>query len=130
MNVAVCFHFLNISPLVCLEQAGAQAGNAIHALRMENASRSCGVELKSRPVTKFSSKKKTPSTISQLCTAAKRVLRDVGFTLNKVSAALVYLNGVSDCSLCFGNHDVCSPLNANVDANPVPSMLTLSSKLN
>lgn len=50
--------------------------------------------------------------------------------LNEVSAALVYLNGVSNCSLCFGNHDVCSVLNANVDANSVSSMLTLSSKSN
>lgn len=50
--------------------------------------------------------------------------------LNKVSAALVYPNGVSNCSLCFGNHDICSLLNANIDANLVSSMLTLSSKLN
>lgn len=37
---------------------------------------------------------------------------------------------VSNGNTRTGNHDVCSPLNADVDANPVPSMLTPSLKLN
>lgn len=51
-------------------------------------------------------------------------------TLNKVSAGLAHSDEVSNGNTRIGNHDICSPLNANVDANPVSSMLTLSLKLN
>lgn len=88
-------------------------------------------------VTKFSSK--TPqSTIISLHISSKRLLEAGGCSLtlaaavllNKVSAARVHSDEVSDGNKRIGNHDICSPLNADVDANPLPSMLTLSLKLN
>lgn len=51
-------------------------------------------------------------------------------TLNEVSAALVHSDEVSNGNVRIGNHDICSSLNANINANPVSSMLTLSLKLN
>lgn len=61
-------------------------------------------------------------------------LRSCGFSLrlaasvalNKVSVTPVHSDGVSNGNMRIGNHDICSPLNANVNANPVASMLTLS----
>lgn len=88
-------------------------------------------------VTKFSSKK-PQSTIISLHVSSKRLLEAGGSSLmlaaavplNEVSAARVHSDEVSNGNTRIGNHDICSLLNADVDANPVPSMLTLSLKLN
>lgn len=88
-------------------------------------------------VTKFSSKK-PQSIIISLHISSKRLLEAGGSSLmlaaavllNKVSAALVHSDEVSNGNARVGNHDICSRLNANIDANPVPSMLTPSLKLN
>lgn len=93
--------------------------------------------LKCHLVTKFSSKSprvQLPHSTSLLKEKWKQFLGNCGSSLrlagavplNQVSASLVHSDRVSNGSMCNTNHGICSLLNANLNANPVLSMVTLS----
>lgn len=90
------------------------------ASEVGNRSHLCGVELKAI-LSQSPRLKKPQSTISWLHTPSVRLLRAAvpfwirlaaAMLLNKASAALVHSKGFSYCNLRFGNHDICSLLNA------------------